>query len=429
MVALSGGIDSVALLHLLRFAPDLPAVTLSAAHVDHGMRADSAADAHWVAGLCRAWAVPLEVHRLATAPADEAGARAARYAALHSMKTRGGADRLLTAHQADDQAETVLFGALRGTGMRGLRGIAERRAPGVWRPLLPFTRDDILAYALAVGLTWREDPTNEGGYPRNVLRHQVLPLVERAVAPGARRALRGLARRARDDEAAWRSLEPELLARVDAQPDGGGYSVDRDALLGLHPAVRGRLLRALVARLDRGLSDTGTRLAVEFTSAGSSGGSLPLRGGIQLHRDLDRLRVAPAEDLPPEQAVSVPEPGEGRARAVLGGCAYDVAWGGASVGSARPSGRVETFAAGRLAFPLTVRSWRPGDRIRLVYGSKKLKKLFLEARVPSPDRHRMPVLADAHGAVLWVPGVARAAEEAGASGTPFHIRITHAEPD
>ena len=427
VVALSGGVDSVVLLHLLRFTPHLPALTLVAAHVDHGMRPDSEGDASWVAGLCHAWNVPAEVRRLDHPPATEAEARTARYAALEEVRVAHQAQRVLTAHHADDQAETVLFRVLRGSGLRGLQGIPERRGPALWRPLLPFTRDEIVAYARSVGLSWREDPSNVGGYARNVLRHQVLPLVEATVAPGARRALRGLARRARDDEAAWRSLEPGILTQVGVRDEPDGYSLDRSALLTLHRAVRARVIRGLVRRLGGGLDDAGTRLAVEFTSSGTSGGKLSLGGGIWLGRELERLVVLRGEVPPQDSPATVPGPGKGEDRALLGGRAYNVDWDVAWSGSPLAGG--EWFDTSGVAFPLTVRGWQPGDRIRLAYGSKKLKKVFLEARIPAGDRPRTPVLVDASGAVLWVPGVARSVQGTSGDGPRIHIRVTHADSD
>lgn len=437
VVGLSGGVDSVVLLHLLRFTPGLPSLTLVAAHVDHAMRPDSGGDARWVAGLCVAWDVPADVRRLAHAPTTEAEARAARYAVLEEVRAAHQAQRVLTAHHADDQAETVLFRVLRGSGLRGLQGIPERRGPALWRPLLPFTRDEIVTYAETMGLSWREDPSNAGGYARNVLRHQVLPLVEATVAPGARRALRGLARRARDDEAAWRSLEPGILAGLDAREEPDGYSLDRDRLLALHGAVRARVVRGLARRLGAGLDDAGTRLAVEFTSSGASGGMLSLGAGIRLGREFGRLVVVRSDTLPPDRPVTVPGPGNGKDRAVLGGRVYDVVWDVAwdvagdvaSAASADPLDRGESFDVEGIAFPLTVRNWRPGDRIRMAYGSKKLKKMFLEERIPVGDRPRIAVLVDASGAVLWVPGVARSVRGTPGDGTRIHIRVTHAESD
>ncbi|HEX8392306.1 MAG TPA: tRNA lysidine(34) synthetase TilS, partial [Longimicrobium sp.] len=214
LVALSGGMDSVTLLHLLRFAADDGALRVSAAHFDHAMRPGSDADARWVAGLCRAWGVPLRSARADSAPTSEAEARDARYRFLRAAQADVGATHLATAHHADDQAETVLFRVLRGTGLRGLAGIPAADGTGLVRPLLPFWRAELRAYARAAGLRWRTDPSNAGLDPaRNRLRHRVLPQAER-VAPGARRALVRLAALARDDEAAWEPVLAPLAAEA-----------------------------------------------------------------------------------------------------------------------------------------------------------------------------------------------------------------------
>lgn len=428
LVALSGGADSVVLLHLLRFSPGLPGLQVLAGHVDHAMRgAAAAADARWVEGLCRAWDVPLRVVRLDPPPRDEAEARRRRYAALEEMRREVGARRVLTAHHADDQAETVLFRALRGTGIPGLQGIRERRAPRVWRPLLPFTRDELRAYAAHHRLAWREDATNLDPLPRNVLRTTVLPELEVSVAPGARRALAGLARRAAWDEAAWRSLEPALLEAVGFRQEEGGFSLERGALAAHHPAVRARLLRALARRLGVAPGEAGTRQAVEFTNSGASGSSVQLGSGLVFRVELDRVRLARETTPPPDVEASVEGPGAGSAEILLGGARWKVRW---APGGLEGVGDSVSLPLRDLRFPLAVRGWRPGDRVRLAYGSKKLKKLFLEARVPTGERHRTPVVADAGGRVLWVPGVARSAEaQAGQDEEVLTIGIIHAPPD
>ena len=429
VVGVSGGIDSIVLLHLLRFAPGIPRLRLVAAHVDHAMRVGSAADAAWVRGVCAAWGVASRTVRLAPAPAGEAEARRRRYAFLERVRDEVGARLTLTAHHADDQAETVLFRALRGTGIRGLRGIREWRRPSIWRPLLPFSRSEIAAYAAASGLAWREDPTNAEPFARNVIRGRLLPDAEAHVAPSARRSLAGLARRARENEEAWSSLIPELLERVDARPQegGDGTSLDREAFSRLHPAVRARLLRALAQQLGTRLGEAGTRSAVEFSSSGESGGRAALGGGLTLRRELDRLVVARARVDGPDAPARIDGPGSGEARIRLGGAAWCVRWSGRDDGG---EGWRETFAIATLRFPLGVRGWLPGDRARLPYGSKKLKKLFLEARVPPGRRHRIPVVVDATGAVLWVPDVVRSAEASPSEGEgAIYIRITHADSD
>jgi len=158
LVALSGGLDSVVLLHLLRFGKGLPPVRLQAAHFDHRMRADSGSDAEWVKGLCQAWDVPLHLGLADAISASEEEAREKRYEFLLGVKDEVGARWLLTAHHADDQAETVLFRIFRGTGLPGLAGIPRRRSPGVFRPLLPFSREALEGYASCHGIRHRQDP-------------------------------------------------------------------------------------------------------------------------------------------------------------------------------------------------------------------------------------------------------------------------------
>ena len=425
-VALSGGADSVTLLHLLRFTPGLSNLRLTAVHVDHAMRPDSAEDALWVAGLCQAWDVPLRHHRLDPPPGGEAEARRRRYAVLEESRRDVTARWTVTAHHADNQAETVLFRVLRGTGLPGLRGIRERRPPRVWRPLLPYSRDELRGYALAHHLSWREDPTNRSSLPRAVLRARILPELEAAVAAGARRALAGLARRAAWDEAAWSSLEGPLLEAAGLREEEGGFSLDGAALAALHPAVRARLLRVLARRLGVTPGEAGTRQAVEFTRSGVSGGQVPLGGRLTLRRELDRFFLA-GDRIPPSDREALIGAVAGAAEVLVGGARFHVRWGRGSGG--KRAGE-ELFLLTDLRFPLAVRGWRPGDRVRQDYGSKKLKKVFLEARIPPGERHRIPVVVDAAGAVLWVPGVVRASAALPTDlDEALAIGITHAEPD
>lgn len=430
VVALSGGADSVALLHLLRFTPGLPALDLRAAHVDHGMRPDSGEDARWVRGLCRAWGVPLVETRLDPPPASEDGARRARYAFLDGVRRERGARWLATAHHADDQAETVLFRVLRGTGLGGLGGMRRRRAPGLWRPLLPFTRREIRDYAEAHHLAWREDASNALPMARNLIRREVLPAVEAGVAPGARRALAGLARRARWDEAALRSLEEEALHSAGVRAEALGWSVDAGEVARRPAPVRARLVRALARRLGCVPGGAGTRRAVEFTRSGRSGGEVPLGGGVTLRRELDRLLVV--RDTRPGHGVEVlvDGPGAGGGELVVGGARFRVTWGGSREAREGEAGTAAHFLLSGLRFPLRLRGWLPGDRVRMAYGSKKLKKVFLERGVPPRARSRTPVLADGGGRVLWVPGVVRSSEATpGDDDETFTIGITHAEAD
>ena len=412
LVSLSGGLDSTVLLHLLRFTPRLPSLELQAAHLDHRMRPGSSDDAHWVKGLARSWEVPLVSRAVARPPANETEARRARYRFLEEARAETGCRWVVTAHHADEQAETVAYRVLRGTGLAGLAGIPRTREPGLYRPLLSFWKRELAAYASAYRLRHRTDPTNRSpDIPRNVVRRELLPLAEERVAPGARRALHRLARLAREENRLWHAVIPTLLAGLRVRRTEEAVSFSRDAFLQCDPLVRARLIRALAMEAGAHLDARGTDLASEFARSAGSGRSIDLSGGAVLSRAFERLVVSRAAttsvgDHSRDRArfVAVPAPGEGAAEGRSGGASFLARW------STRGPVGGEGLSIPALRFPILFRSWRPGDRIRLAAGTRKLKKVFGEARVPRPARARRPVLADSGGRVLWVPGVARSVE-------------------
>lgn len=432
VVAVSGGLDSVVLLHLLRFHPPLSDLRLTVAHLDHGLRARSPQDAEWVRGLCRAWGIPARLEVLAEPPRGEARARELRYDFLRRVQEAEGGDRIVTAHHADDQAETVLFRVLRGTGPRGLGGIRERSPEGLVRPLLPFWRQELKAYAGYSRLCWREDPTNEDRrFARNALRHRIIPEAEALVAAGARRSLVRLANIMAEDEAGIESLVEAVLGEVVESWSPKGVTLDREALLALHRAVQARVMRALAERLGGGLDEVGTRSAVRFAGAGVSGGLVRLSGGLSLRRDFGRLVLYRGEEKPQRtpQVLEIANSGPAEARITLGGRRLRVCWapghlvpegpgsGPRSPGTAEGGFRwSESFSTENAFLPLLVRSWLPGDRVGLPYGTKKLKKLFAERGIPVLERPRQPVVVSGEGEVLWIPGVARSTSAAAHRG-------------
>src|SRR6266849_6993841 len=189
LTAVSGGADSVALLDVLRSIGSEWSVSLHAIHVHHGLRAEADDDAEFVRALCARMGVPLSVERVSVKGGPpweglEAEARRARYGAFREVARRVGAQRIATAHTADDQAETVLMRLLEGAGPRGLAGIAPVRGLLI-RPLLEARRADIEAHLRARGLAWMEDASNrDPRFLRNRIRHDVLPFLERSVDPG-----------------------------------------------------------------------------------------------------------------------------------------------------------------------------------------------------------------------------------------------------
>ncbi|HEX8694308.1 MAG TPA: tRNA lysidine(34) synthetase TilS [Longimicrobium sp.] len=407
LVALSGGADSVVLLHLLRFAAADLGVAVSAAHFDHAMRPGSDADARWTAGLCASWGVSLLARRSDRALRTEEEARDARYEFLRAAKEEVGATHLATAHHADDQAETVLFRVLRGTGIAGLAGIPASDPGGLVRPLLPFWRAELRRYARAHRLRWREDPTNRlAGPARNRIRHELLPLAER-VAPGARRSLVRLAALAREEEATWERLLAGAAAGLAREEDGALVLV-REALAGYDSAVAARLLRGVLRRYGIVLDRTGTRSALRFICRAPSGRHLLLPGGVRVSTEFGAARVErTGQDRPPDRPLLI-EGDSGRGTCLIGGRERRAEWRTDVWNGGRPAADRPVLPRDRVDGPLFLRGWLPGDRMRTPGGTKTLKKLFNQARVPRSARSRAAVLADAAGAVLWVAGIGQA---------------------
>ena len=421
VIGVSGGIDSMTLLHLMRAAA--PPLVLRAAHVDHRMRDGSADDAAWVAEICAEWGVPCEVHTAATPVTSEELGRGLRYRFFEEVRRGLGAGAVtMTAHTADDQAETVLFRAARGSGVRGLAGIRPRRSPSVVRPLLPFRRRELEAYAAEHGIPFREDPTNlDLRWTRNRLRHDVLPALEDAV-PGTAGALAALAETSHLHTLA---LDELLDARIGALAAGAGdtapdeLSLDRTALCTLSDPLLALVLRHAASRLGGQPGRAATAALLRFARQSPSGRRLHIGGGVVVERHLNRLRIRRAErafdtahpphaqppPAHPPRAIVIESDARGEAVLTRGdgrGAQTKVAWG--------PSARrgfphVARIPCDRVSFPLVLRAWEPGDRVQMPYGRKKVKKLLLEARIPAHRREHFPVLADAAGTLLWLPGV------------------------
>jgi tRNA(Ile)-lysidine synthase len=215
VVAVSGGVDSVALLHMLARRPGLK---LTVAHYDHGIRPDSAEDRRHVQYFARAHGLPFvyETGQLGS-DASEATARRARYDFLHRVRQASGAGAVITAHHQDDLLETIILNLLRGTGRRGLSSL--KSTDVVKRPLLHLPKNELLRYAAEQGLVWREDSTNaDPRYLRNYIRHNILP----RFAASDREALLAISRRIKP---ANRPRNGELPARAACRAYAGSSPI------------------------------------------------------------------------------------------------------------------------------------------------------------------------------------------------------------
>ena len=420
LIAFSGGPDSLALLHLLCAIRESRGLRLTAAHFDHGLRSGSANRAGQAAELCRQAGVPCRIERAAELAGGQADYRSARFAFLADARRRAGAARVALGHQRDDHVETVLLNLLRGSGYRGLSGIPPRRGPFV-RPLLGFGREELRDYLRAEGREWVEDPANRDlRYRRSRLRHGLVPALSRAGGEDPRTVLADLALHALRADGGLDLRARDLLAAAGYREVADRAQIARSAVLGYDRATRGRMLRNVARDLGFRLSRGGTGAGAAFMGDGASGHGVDLADGLRIEREFDRIQLRRLRGAKPDRELEIREAGSGRDGIRLDGRRYEVRWG-ALKGTERWATALPGHA---IRFPLRVRGPRPGDRIRVAAGSRKLKKILTERRVPASERPGVPVLVGADRKVLWVAGHAtRAVAPPDPEGTWFAIGI------
>ena len=368
--AISGGADSVALLFALYLLKDKLNIRLSAAHFNHHLRGEeSQRDENFVRDFCDRYDIPLTVGHGTIVPGKkglEAAARDARYAFLRSLP-----GKIATAHTADDNAETVLMHLVRGTGLKGLGGIAPVNE-SVIRPMLTCTRQDVEDFCAEWCLNFITDSSNEGDdFLRNRLRHHVMPLLKQE-NPRLAENTSAMALRLRQDESCLSSLAelPEM---------------DVETLRTMHPALRKRALESFLKHSgvrEPEASHIAQAESLVFSPKPSAFARFP--GGVTIGRNYGLLQVqSRAEALEP---VELPVPGS-------------ILWGDYRITAAEAGEGITVHPDG----PITVRSRLTGDSIRLSGGSKTLKKLFIDRKIPASERDRIPVLADRRG-ILAVHG-------------------------
>ena len=464
VVGVSGGPDSLCLLHVLQhLAPQL-GIGLHVAHLNHGLRdAESDADAAFVAETARAWGLPCTVERadvihLAAQPglSLEEAARNARYGFLSGLATRLGAASVAVGHNADDQAETVLMHFLRGSGLAGLRGMTPAThgltldsVPTpltLIRPLLFTPRADILAYCREHDLRPRFDRSNEDRtFYRNRLRHELLPLLE-TYNPQIRRVLNATALVAAAD---YNLLHDHTVETFDAlaQPTADGASLfDLAAWRALPLALQRGLVREAVQRLRGGLRNISfvhIEQAVETLRESNTGARITLPAGLEAVLGYTRFAIG-------EAGVEIPIDGTPQLAATRVGLHNE-----AGLAAALPGWRVETRVLAAAALPAgwqantdrrqawldmdavgddpALRVRQAGDRFQplgMAGSQKLLAEYFTNAKIPGPARDRWPLLVDAADRILWVCGLrvdARARVTA-ATARVLHIKLQPGDP-
>lgn len=438
-VAVSGGADSVFLLHALRELAPRSNLHLSVIHIDHGIRGPaSQADAEFVAQLAADLALPFHLRHadIPSLPGNlEQNARNARLSFYRDLITSGTADRIATGHTRSDQAETVLYRILRGSGLTGLAGILPVTSDGLVRPLLEIDRGEIECWLRNHAIPWREDSTNDDvTLARNRLRHEILPLLRDRFNPQLDQALANLATLARDDESYWQS---ELALRSPLPPQSRtpeSQILATREITSSTPSLARRLIRRAIE------AASGSLRSVDFAQierilamAHSPNGHDRIQiAGLDVWRSFDKIRFAT-----PDQA-----------RATQG-CGFSIALqipGSVELPGSHARIHLQVLAneerrlscdtlvdeldwdrlhAGGHPPILELRNWRPGDQYRRVGHSKPQKiKFFLQkARIPLWERVNWPILTY-NGVVIWSGQFGAAAEFAATPQTRRVLRIS-----
>lgn len=412
-VAVSGGPDSVALLSTLVTLAAKRDLHLTVLHVNHALRREADQEQHLVESLCRDWRIACVVETLSPRGVHngiESWARAERYRFFQIARKRYGLEAVALAHTQDDQAETVLFRLLRGSARRGLAGIPPTRDGWIIRPLLGCTHSEVMAYVTAQHLPYATDTSNADlRYSRNKIRQMLLPFLEREFSPQVRSHLATLAETLRGEEEWLESLATAARARVQNSPS----VISLERLAAEPVALRARILRQWLEQNEKVRAVKFRHLeSLLALSAGRLRQRIEMPGKVAVRREGDRLLLEPklAEPdvsvycyaLSPGQEIMIAEAGW-RVTMTPPTC-----WGGSLQQACIVNPWQAIFDAATLPVTLVVRNFQSGDWIHPLgmKGRKKLRDIFIDAKVPPARRRLLPLVAT-DTEVTWVPGYVR----------------------
>ncbi|MDP9211769.1 MAG: tRNA lysidine(34) synthetase TilS [bacterium] len=408
VVAVSGGLDSVTLLDLLIGLRDELGFKLIVAHADHGLRRGSAGDAKFVEALGAGHGLPFITTKLAlkSGPNQEARAREARYRWLESVRKRRKADFIVTAHQADDQVETLFLHLARGTGLTGLTGM-QVLSGRILRPLLHVPQKDLARYARRRKLRHRRDPSNRSvRFARNRVRHQVVRSL-RKINPQLVETVSQSMRVFSSEYEVVRLLASRELTQVTTKTGEAERRLSRRKLLKLDRAVRHLVWREALRLLVGDLRGFALRHFEQLDDLldRQTGGRAHLPRGVTALRQYDEVILRKGTQVAAPKHATLRVPGEVR----FG----DRTVSAKTITRARPehTNRAAIVSAAAMGPRLTVRPPRTGDRFKPVgmRGSKLVSDLLTDAKVARDERPWVPVVVKPagrgrRGEIVWVAG-------------------------
>ncbi|MBC7961066.1 MAG: tRNA lysidine(34) synthetase TilS [Vallitaleaceae bacterium] len=415
LVGLSGGADSVCLLYLLNTLKESLNVEILAVHVHHGLRGEEAdADAQFSRKLCENLQIPFTLVKrdiLAEAMAlkistEEAGRRA-RYEVFENLKEKLNCSKVAVAHHMNDQAETVLFNLMRGSGLKGLGGMKPVRG-NIIRPLIECSRSEIETFCKEKSLLYQEDSTNLGDdFSRNQIRHHLIPLMERQFNPTVVSGINNMSEVLREDADFIEEIAEQTFLKLCLSKHGGCVVLDGTALQMLHPALRKRIYLCAIRSLENTVEGYESKhlAMIDGLIFMGTGKKLSLLEGLfveKVYQEVHFLTVIEKNSfweyiLPKDDTlIEIPEL---KAHLKLQTHKYKNT---IKFGENRYT---KWFDYDKIIFDLTLRNRRDGDFLLLngLKQKKKLKDYFIDLKIPRAKRSNIPLLTDGSH-VLWVIG-------------------------
>ncbi|SFB22932.1 MULTISPECIES: tRNA lysidine(34) synthetase TilS [unclassified Bacillus (in: firmicutes)] len=423
VVGVSGGPDSMALLHFLNENRKRWNISLVAAHVDHMFRGEeSFADAVYVKDYCEQRGIPFEMAQInvpeviaATGKSSQVAARECRYAFFAEVLKRRGCDWLALAHHGDDQIETILMRLTRGSTGAARAGIPFIRSFEEWnivRPLLDVTKEEIREYCDQHGLSPRNDPSNEKGYyGRNRFRKHVVPFLK-SENPLVHQHFQRFSEEIQEDEALLQELTALKMNTVIIKRENGRITADIETFAAMPMPLQRRgiqlILNYLYKEKPASLSAVHIDQALSLLHRPQPSGTLDFPNGLKIIRSYQRGHFILEGQKSEAYCFELTEPGT---IILPNGRSLTMEYTDNPVPSLHS--KISIFAMHDMKKPFIIRSRQNGDRMTLkgMAGTRKIKDIFIDQKIPLNERESWPIVTNGEGKILWLPGLKKSAYE------------------
>lgn len=408
IVGVSGGADSMCLLHILKDIQKEYGLHLTVAHINHGIREEAKDDAAFVRGICRRWNIPYKEHRCniekiakAKKCSEEEAGRDERYMFFEKVRIECGGDKISVAHTMNDQAETMLMRLIRGTGITGLGGIMSKREC-IIRPLLAITREEVEDYCKEHNILFKEDITNQMDiYTRNKLRLQVLPMLKREFNPKIVESLALTSQQLQETEE-YLEIQTKEVYKILVKRYKDGYSIPIVPFLQCHLVIQSRLIRKVIEKhigtlknvshqniydiLELFRKQSGKRIQVDKNTI-----------AIREHLFVRIINNPESENYAYNLDIGVQQIKEWNKRIEIS------VLNNSEIRQTDENAYTKNIDYDKINGNVQIRNRRPGDKILFKNGSKKLKDFFIDEKIPKTSRDDVVLIADDEN-IIWVVG-------------------------